>query len=282
MFKKIYVRVERLFVKIILNYKNHDFWFLSYLNWKISNNYRFSNSGLSKNEPQYKITDIKSNKSIFFGYRKQGLMCYSNGIIDRGNSLANEYLIDDLNFKDGDYIFDIGANTGDLSIFFENKKININYYGFDPGLIEYNSLKLNITQGKTFNFALGNEDCEKTFYYKPEFGDSSLVEMLDYTNKYNVQVKKIETFLEEYNLSNSKIKLIKVEAEGFEPEIIYGIGDSLKNVEYITADLGFERGITQDTTAPQVLEYLILNNFEIVKINKDRFCFLLKNKLYEE
>lgn len=281
MIKKIISRIERIIVKQVLNYKISDYWYIKFLNFKIKEKkYKFFISGLPKGDPKYKIVDMQSNETIFFGYREQGLMCYSNGIKERGNSLAKEYMIDSLTFKKGDYIFDIGANAGDFRLFFNNINAEINYYGFDPGLVEYNSLKRNIKDGNFFNFALGDSDTNQTFFYKPEFGDSSLVEMLDYEYKYQVEVKKFQTFLNENDLKNIKIKLIKVEAEGFEPEIIYGFGDYLKNVEYISADLGFERGINQDTTAPQVLEFLILNNFEIIKINKDRFCFLLKNKSY--
>ena len=283
MIKKIISRIERFIVKQVLNYKIKDFWYISYLKFIITDKkYKFFISNLPKNEPKYKIIDTKSNETIFFGYREQGLMCYSNGLVERGYSLAKEYMINDLTFSKGDYIFDIGANAGDFRLFFNNINAEINYYCFDPGLVEFNSLKRNIKDGKYYNFALGDSDTTQSFYYKPEFGDSSLVEMLDYEFKYEVNVKKFETFLFENDLSKTKIKLIKVEAEGFEPEIIYGIGENLKNVEYIAADLGFERGLNQDTTAPQVLEYLILNNFEIININKDRFCFLLKNKLYLE
>jgi hypothetical protein len=72
-----------------------------------------------------------------------------------------------------------------------------------------------------------------------------------------------------------------LEAEGFEPEIISGMENCLENIEYISADLGFERGINQETTAPQVLNFLLNEGFEIIKINGVRFVFLLKNKNFK-
>jgi FkbM family methyltransferase len=282
MLKKILLKIENIIIKFILDYKNSDYWYLLFLNLKVdSSKYKFSKTFLDDSEPRFKITDLKTNKTIHFGYRKQGLMCYRDGIKQRGYFLANQYMIDTLKINQNDYIFDIGANTGDLNIYFNNINTKVNYYAFDPGLIEYNSLKLNVLEGNLYNVALGDKDGMATFYYKPEFGDSSIIEMFDYTKKYQVQVKRFDSFIEENHLEHVKIKLIKVEAEGFEPEIIKGIGKYLKNVEFISADLGFERGFSQDTTAPEVLEYLIKNNFEIIKINKDRFCFLLKNKDYE-
>ncbi|MEK9614503.1 MAG: hypothetical protein VW080_11350, partial [Flavobacteriaceae bacterium] len=78
----------------------------------------------------------------------------------------------------------------------------------------------------------------------------------------------------------SKIKLIKLEAEGFEPEIIEGLRKNLKNVEYISADLGFERGVNQETTAPKVINYLLKNGFKLLAFGESRNTFLFKNQIF--
>ena len=44
---------------------------------------------------------------------EQGLMAFANGIEQRYD-IGNAYLLNEIDFKDGDLIFDIGANTGDL------------------------------------------------------------------------------------------------------------------------------------------------------------------------
>lgn len=196
-------------------------------------------------------------------------------------TIGKDYLLDSINFDHKDIIIDIGANTGDLKIYFDTNGINIAYIGFEPGLIEFECLKRNNSSGQTFQIGLGNEDTVANFYYKPEFGDSSLVEMAGYTKKYQVQVSRFSTIMEKLQLGDQKIKLVKLEAEGFEPEIISGMGSYLKNIEYISADLGFERGVSQETTAPAVLNNLLLQDFEIVNINGPRFVFLLRNKRFQ-
>jgi hypothetical protein len=78
-----------------------------------------------------------------------------------------------------------------------------------------------------------------------------------------------------------KIKLFKLEAEGAEPEICHGAINSLKNIEYISVDVGFERGIKQSSTAPDVVNYLLKNNFVLKNVGDSRMCYLFKNNIFE-
>ena len=42
------------------------------------------------------------------------------------------------------------------------------------------------------------------------------------------------------SLKNRNIKLLKLEAEGAELQVLYGCKNILNNIEYISADIGFE------------------------------------------
>jgi FkbM family methyltransferase len=266
-----------------MNYSNSNQFFVNVSNYFFKKNniqHKIELTQLDSPLPPFKVTDLLNGSEKFFGYRKQGLMAFGNGIAQRGNTIGKDYLLDNINFEHHDVIIDIGANTGDLKIYFDNKGIDINYMGFEPGLIEFECLKRNNPTGQSYQIGLGNEDTSAFFYYKPEFGDSSLVEMAGYTKKYEVQVNRFSSIMDKLQMGNKKIKLVKLEAEGFEPEIISGMGDYLNNIEYITADLGFERGVAQETTAPSVLNNLLLQNFEILNINGPRFVFLLRNKRF--
>lgn len=277
-------KIKSKLIESSLDYKkpNWYFLFISNLFFKLNRqSHRFEKSGLGDFKPGYKVVDYETRNTKFFGYRKQGLLAFGNGIKQRGIHIGNEYLLDEITFSHNDTIIDIGANTGDLKIYFNNKNIKINYIGFEPGLIEFESLNVNNQDGNVFQVALGDKNGQAIFYYKPEFGDSSLVEMDGYSKSYEVEVTKLSTFFQKKSLTDTKIKLVKLEAEGFEPEIISGMENCLENIEYISADLGFERGINQETTAPQVLNFLLNEGFEIIKINGVRFVFLLKNKNFK-
>jgi hypothetical protein len=76
-----------------------------------------------------------------------------------------------------------------------------------------------------------------------------------------IYVKTIR--LEDFPLDN-KVKLLNLEVEGFEPEVLRGLGRKIANVENVTADLGFERRVDLCTTLPEVTNSLLQNDFEVV------------------
>jgi FkbM family methyltransferase len=221
------------------------------------------------------ISNLKEEK--FFAFRKQGLMAFNNGIRNRGLNLASAYLLNTISFSDSDYVIDVGANTGDLFIYFNGLNKNINYLGFEPGLREYFCLKNNVGESRCQNIALGDSEAMLKFFYKPEFGDSSLIEMANYSSVYEVKVRKLDDVLNDLNLSNVKIKLLKLEAEGAEPEILNGMVNSLEFFEYIAVDLGFERGVAQDSTLPAVTNFLLSYGFLVQDISRSRLALLFKN-----
>ncbi|MEL0008703.1 MAG: FkbM family methyltransferase [Flammeovirgaceae bacterium] len=276
--------IKSVFFKLISNYKIPDSVFIGVINLFflfLKKNHRFKLSKLGAYMPKYKVISLDNSKEKFFGFRKQGLMAFSNGIKQRGNDIGEAYLLNKIKFNEGDIIFDVGANTGDLRIYFNNKKIKIKYFGFEPGKIEFESLKRNNLNDNIFNSALGKANDVLPFYYYPEYGDSSLIEMKGYSEKYNVSVQTLSDFIKKNKLTETKIKLIKLEAEGYEPEILEGLDIFSKNVEYISADLGFERGINQESTFPESKDFLIKRNFKIICINERRKVVLFKNKNFE-
>ena len=96
---------------------------------------------------------------------------------------------------------------------------------------------------------------------RPKFFESKIV----------IYTKRLESFI------NGNIKCLKLEAEGAETEILEGLGDKLKFIKYISADLGFERGVNEESTLAAVSNFLLSNNFEILAIGKKRLCVLFKN-----
>ena len=72
---------------------------------------------------------------------------------------------------------------------------------------------------KIFQLALGSQNGKKTFYYKPQNGDSSLFQMADYDDKIEVKVKTLDTIIEELGIQDRNIKLLKLEAEGYEQRL---------------------------------------------------------------
>ena len=105
-------------------------------------------------------------------------------------------------------------------------------------------------------------------------GDSSILPINNYTEIISIQTTTLDN---EIDKIQQKIKLIKLEAEGFEPEILQGLKKYLNSVEYITVDCGFERGIKQESTIAECSNYLLKNNFKMINFGAPRMVTLFKN-----
>ena len=126
-------------------------------------------------------------------------------------------------------------------------------------------------QNEYYEIALSNLSGQLNFYLDNEGGNSSL-EDFGADEKVVVDTKK----LDDYDFKN--IKLLKIDAEGHEPEVLVGALNTLNEIQYISVDFGAERGIKQENTIPEVNNLLYSNNFELVKFSKYRLIGLYKNK----
>lgn len=207
-----------------------------------------------------------------FYHKKQGLYAYGNGFEKRKNELLSNYLIKNLKFNDDDIIIDIGANNGDFYLCFDKK---IKYYAYEPSPIVFSNLEYNIKNQNLYNLGVSNTEGNKiNFYLSDEMGDSSILPINNYTKIIEIETTTLDKEIEKIR---KKIKLIKVEAEGLEPEILQGLKKYLNYVEYITVDCGFERGINQESTIAECSNYLISNNFKMVDFGAHRIVTLFKN-----
>ena len=54
------------------------------------------------------------------------------------------------------------------------------------------------------------------------------------------QMTSTQILLDSFNIKN--VKLLKIDAEGYEPEVLKGSLDTFNEIEYISVDYGNERG----------------------------------------
>ena len=214
----------------------------------------------------YKV--VENNFTMFFYDKMRGMNTYSYGIINRARSLAKTYFLDKIEFKKRDYVIDCGANYGDIFNFFD-KDLEINYVSFEPSPKEFNCLKMNCPNQKNNEYALDNVVGKKTFFLKTDTGDSSLIEP---AGGFNEKIKISTITLDEYIAKNNikEIKLLKIEAEGNEPEVLQGSKNSLKLIKFIAIDGGPERGLKKETTIEFAKDYLVKSNFEMIHFNSSK------------
>ena len=216
-------------------------------------------------------------KNWRFSHKLQGLFAYGKGFKKRIDNLKKIYLIDEIKFKKNDFIIDVGANNGDFFLCFDE---DINYCGIEPSPEVFSNLEYNVKKQNLINKGCWKESGKKIeFYLKDEFGDSSFIPIDNFSKKIIIDTITLDDVISQVN---KPIKLIKLEAEGAEPEVLFGLKNKINLVEYITIDCGFERGINQASTITQCSNYLISNNFEMINFGFPRLVALYKNKNFNK
>jgi len=269
---KLHLRlVELIFDQIALKCDGSAFVVLmNFYCFLVGSKARFSYDTVNK---EYSFSDGGDENILVFRHKKRALI-YRHGLLNRIDLLASEYLLSLVPFTDGDTVLDCGANIGELSLWFKLKGLTVNYIGFEPSPLEFLSLQKNVAPSIVHNLGLWNESGELDFYVASQTADSSLIEPSNYDEIVTVQTVRLETFV------NERIRFLKLEAEGAEPEILEGLGESLKYIEFICADLGFERGKNSESTLAPVTNFLLNHGFSLLEVSYPRVTAMFKNNRY--
>lgn len=191
--------------------------------------------------------------------------------------LYDSYLLNSIDIQKDDVIVDCGANVGELFLAVKEKNLDVTYMGFEPDKETYECLKLNVKNEKNIvhNIGLSNIDGSNNFYIDNEGGNSSFVDF-GTSESIKVDTKTLDSF----NIKKN-IKLFKIDAEGYEPEVLSGSKNTLKNTNFVSVDFGSERGANQNNTMVDVNNLLLQVGFELIELNDFRMIGLYKNKNYE-
>tara|TARA_Y100001968_G_C19397892_1_gene739347 strand:- start:772 stop:1611 length:840 start_codon:yes stop_codon:yes gene_type:complete len=216
------------------------------------------------------------NISKFYPEKSRCFWLYRNGIEARGSFISKSYCLPNINFKEDDIIIDCGANSGDLFIELSNYIKPNNYIGIEPNPSDFEVLKLNCPKTTIVNKALGEKNSFLDFFIATSKGDSSIIRPKDYEKQIKIASIRLDELLTMMKIK--KVKLLKLEAEGYEPEILLGAGDKINIFEYIAIDGGYERGEREEQTFTFLTNKLINNGFELLDINFPWYRALFKNK----
>ena len=232
-----------------------------------------------KNIYLYKVKS--DNATMCFSDKMRGFNTYAYGIKERATALAETYSLDKLEIFNNEVVIDCGANFGDLYAWTLIKNLNINYISFEPSPRDFECVKLNCAGKKNNNIALSDKNGQTDFYLQSSSGDSSIIEPASgFTKKIEISTIKLEDYI--FNNNIKKIKFLKLEAEGYEPEILEGSKKILNRIEYIGADGSPERGKKKEWTIDIIKTFLLKNGFELISIKSNNFYAkgLFKNKIY--
>ena len=267
LFSKIFILIVGKFSQIIINKIDKSLFCYS-MNLLFR---KYSNIKYDKKNNTY-IKSLDENLKISYP-NKRVIRTIQNDKNSIFSLLYETYCLDSIAFKNGDTVIDCGANVGELNYSFYFRDLNINYIGIEPDERTFLSLQSNKLRDTDifYNFALSNKNGISKLYLDNIGGNSSL-EYFGEKSFIEVETKRIDSLL-----SLQKVKLLKVEAEGHEPEILSGAYGVLKITEFVAVDFGFERGVEQSSTIKSVNEVLVDNNFQLLEISKYRHVGLYKN-----
>ena len=201
------------------------------------------------------------------------------------------------NLKKIDIFFDIGAHEGEsIEIFSKNFTIS-KIYSFEPSPINFLKLKnkvnlflKNFKDIKVYVENVGLGDEKKRIYLKQlNESSSSTINQINKNSKYfkkksfflnklhaktfyqNIDIQVIR--LDEYLNNNSieYINFMKVDTEGYEFDVLKGLGTKIHNVQYIMFEHHYADMIIKSYKFSDINELLVKNNF--IKIFKAKMPF---------
>ena len=149
------------------------------------------------------------------------------------HTLAKKYYgIDD----DAGYFLELGANIGTAGIYFCKKLApNLNWLAFEPDLENFKLLRINTIlndledRATLVNFGLGDKFDKVTMYRNPNNpGGNSLFQSPRNQLPETIQLIPLDAFFAENKISASTVKYIWIDTEGFEPQILLGAKNLLR------------------------------------------------------
>ena len=227
----------------------------------------------TQNAPHYTVSDSEMQIWIC---RPGRYNRYKRGIKRGIDALASDYHLDILDGLDGGTFIDCGANVGELGIWAKSR--NMEYMAFEPEHLEADCCDQNNYAGKalTIRKALWKETTTLEFFHKANTADSSALSLGDYNKKTLVPAISLDDHLDLSKLSHPVI--LKLEAEGAEPEVLQGAEKFVAVADYVTVDCGYERGVSQDHTFIEVNDFLTRNGYRAVAAQfRGRVTVLYKN-----
>lgn len=214
---------------------------------------------------------LTDSNLTFYISRPHRIFKYKQGLRNRLEEITNKYFLKIIDFSDQDIIIDVGANIGEVTLALRNivvPGLRFLSISIEPDPIEFSCLKLNLQESDLIlkDFVSNQNGIAKAIFNNIS-GDTHLIQNLENRNWSDLESFKIRTstldnlLLNKIRLKN--VKLLKIEVEGMEPEVLLGAQKILKRTEYVAIDCGPERnGMDTFLECKLIME---ANGFELTK-----------------
>ncbi|MDV4168265.1 FkbM family methyltransferase [Rhodovulum sp. FJ3] len=188
---------------------------------------------------------------------------YRRGWEARQDRLKREFgLAHQFPVSKGDTVIDIGANMGDFSIAAAMAGARVFSFDGDPDVVAcLNRNTAEIDAITTDCAILWKEETELTFYSAPGRADSSVfLAPKGATKAFCAQATTLDALAEKHGIG--AVKLLKMDAEGAEPEVLIGGKATLARTAAVAIDTGPER--LGEETREDCVRILTEYGFEIL------------------
>jgi FkbM family methyltransferase len=159
----------------------------------------------------------------------------------------NSYLFSEIEFAPGDCVIDIGGNIGMVSIYLAKKYPFLKIYAFEPVKANYENFQRNIELNNIpkdvitlVNSAVTKDGRDINLSWLPlQTGSSSAFNepgkgVREFVITEQVKSITLENIFAKYNIS--KCKLLKIDCEGAEYEILTDAGEFLKKCAHLRGE----------------------------------------------
>lgn len=220
----------------------------------------------------YFVEDGPATRRVYVAHPRR-LEYYQQGIEARLFGLARQYCIDDLVLQKSDQVVDVGAHSGEFGLWVQ--QFGSKYLAIEPDPIAFGALAKNLPTANLEPLAVGALAGQASFSIATSTGDSSFEE-----GSRNLIMVEVETLDEVVGrvFPTGDIALLKIEAEGFEPEVLKGAADTLRRTHLVSVDAGEER--LGESTAPDCVNILTGSGFFLRRVFLGRGTFLFSSNLY--
>ncbi len=231
----------------------------------------------------YRVSDVAGTRqrhaatSDISIARRARIFRYRRGVHDRIARLAAKYFLDRIDFAAGDIAIDCGANVGEVGLYLRSRA-KVRVIAVEPSQREACACDENLFGGRpeTLRLALWHSAGSHKFYDGNDTGDSSLIEPANAAAPpCQIQTTTLAALVDAH--ADGPIKLLKIEGEGAEPEILAGGREMLETIVHCCVDCGPERGLSQDHVIAPVCNQLFAAGFELVDVNLERQIFWFRN-----
>jgi len=133
---------------------------------------------------------------------------------------------------------------------------NVNFYSHDinTGLSGFNKVNIDSLDSVYLNELKGNKNSSDVNQYVEKLNHQRFVDII-----------RLDDYIKSLNIE--KINLLKIDTQGFEPEVLSGLGEELKNVDVVLTELMFYDYYDRSLTFTDIEKYLIPSGFQLYDIS---------------